>query len=306
MTDAREVVAAIDVGGTLIKSALVTREYEALVDFETPTPTGLGKSMGGVAAMIIGELGDRAKHVDLPVRIVGCGVVVPGIVDEAAQVARVAVNLGWRDLRIADVVRERTGLPTVLGHDVRAALVAEVQAGAARGVRNVVFIALGTGIAAAVMVDGRVLAADGWAGELGHVVVDPHGPSCACGGTGCLETISSASAVARAYASRTGSRLDARAVAGLVDSGDVVATEVWTAAVQALARGLVSAVALTGAELILLGGGLAQSGETLLGPLRTAVANQLTFHRPPRLERALLGDRAGCLGAAHLAWGHCG
>lgn len=298
-----KVVAAVDIGGTLIKSALVSREYEALVDLTIPTPMGIGDVIGDVVAMIIRELGDRANQIALPVEIVGCGVVVPGIVDEAGQVARVAVNLGWRELRVTDAVCAATGLDTVLGHDVRAALVAEVQAGAARGVRNVVFVALGTGIAAAVMVDGRILAADGWAGELGHVVVDPRGPTCACGGTGCLEAMSSASAVARAYAGRTGSRLDARAVAALVDSGDTVAREVWAAAVQALARGLVSTVALTGVELVLLGGGLAQSGETLLGPLRTAVAEQLTFHRPPRIERAVLGDRAGCLGAAHLAWG---
>ncbi len=298
-----KVVAAVDVGGTLIKSALVSREYETLVDLTTPTPMDIADSVGGVVAMIIRELGDRASALALPVEIVGCGVVVPGIVDEAAQVARVAVNLGWSELHVTEAVRASTGLETVLGHDVRAALIAEVQAGAARGVRNVVFVALGTGIAAAVMVDGRVLAADGWAGELGHVVVDPQGPTCACGGTGCLEAMSSASAVARAYAGRTGSRLDARAVAALVDGGDPVAVQVWTEAVQALARGVVSAVALTGVELVLIGGGLAQSGETLLRPLRTAVAEQLTFHRPPRIEGAVLGDRAGCLGAAHLAWG---
>jgi glucokinase len=303
MTDAREVVAAIDIGGTLIKSALVSREYEALVELTVPTPKNVGGSIGDVVAMIIGELGKRAGGLGIPAEIVGCGVVVPGIVDDAAQVARFAVNLGWRDLRIADAVREATGLGTALGHDVRAALIAETRAGAARGVGNMLFVALGTGIAAATMVDGRVLVADGWAGEFGHMVVDPQGPSCACGGIGCLEAISSASAVAREYASRTGARLDARAVARLVDSGDVVATEVWTTAVQALARGLVSAVAMTGVELILVGGGLAQSGETLFRPLRAAVAEQLTFHRPPRLERAMLGDRAGCLGAAHLAWG---
>ena len=152
------------------------------------------------------------------------------------------------------------------------------------------------------MVDGRVLAADGWAGELGHVVVDPQGPVCGCGARGCLEAMSSAAAVARAYAARTGSSLDARAVAGLVDTEDLVATEIWVAAVEALARGVVTAVAVSGAELVLVGGGLAESGATLMSPLRRAVADQLTFHRAPRIEPAALGGRAGCIGAACLAW----
>ncbi len=302
MTGSRQVVAAVDVGGTLIKSALVSREYEALVELRIPTPPDIGESIGAEVAMIIlswatGQAGRLSRWRSSAVEWS-----FPG------SSTRPPRWPGWRSTSAgatctsATRCAQTTGLVTVLGHDVRAALVAEVGAGAARGVHNVLFIALGTGIAAAVMVDGQILAADGWAGELGHVVVDPLGPTCACGGMGCLEAMSSASAVARTYARRTGSRLDARAVASLVEGGDPVATEVWTGAVQALARGLVSAVALTGVELILIGGGLAQSGETLLQPLRTAVAEQLTFHRPPRIERAVLGDRAGCLGAAHLAW----
>ena len=234
--------------------------------------------------------------------VIGCGVVVPGIVDEAAQVARQAVNLGWRDARVADAVAGRTGLVTVLGHDVRAALLAEARVGAARGAPDVLLIAIGTGIAGAAMIDGRVLDAGGWAGELGHVVVDPLGPECACGASGCLEAIASASAVARAYADRTGISADAQTVAGLVEAGDAEATQVWSDVVDALARGVVTAVALTGVELVLIGGGLAGSGETLLAPLRAAVADQLTFHRPPRIVAASLGERAGCIGAACLAW----
>jgi glucokinase len=157
-------------------------------------------------------------------------------------------------------------------------------------------------------VDGHVLLADGYAGELGHVVVDPTGPECGCGARGCLEAIASASAVERAYASTSptapggGGRASAEHVASLVEAGDVAAQAVWDVAIEALARAVTLAVTLTGVDLVLVGGGLAQSGETLLGPLRTAVRDRLTFQRMPRVERPLLGDRAGCLGAACLAW----
>lgn len=299
MNDHR-VVAALDIGGTLIKAALVTAHLETVAALTVSTPKDLAQSIGPSAARVIDDLRDQVTDRDL--EVVGCGVVVPGIVDDVAQLARYSVNLGWRDLRISDALEDSTGLATVLGHDLRAALQAETRVGAAQNARNVLLIALGTGIAGAMMVDGRVLAADGWAGELGHVVVDPQGPVCGCGARGCLEAMSSAAAVARAYAARTGSSLDARAVAGLVDTEDLVATEIWVAAVEALARGVVTAVAVSGAELVLVGGGLAESGATLMSPLRRAVADQLTFHRAPRIEPAALGGRAGCIGAACLAW----
>ena len=96
------------------------------------------------------------------------------------------MNHGWRDLPIRAQVTEAVRIPTVVGHDVRAGLVAEARLGAAVGARDALFLPLGTGIAAALMVDGHVLSGGGWAGELGHVSVDPDGPPCACGGTGCL------------------------------------------------------------------------------------------------------------------------
>jgi glucokinase len=173
----------------------------------------------------------------------------------------------------------------------------------------VLFVPVGTGIAGALMVDGRVLVADGYAGELGHVVVDPSGPLCGCGARGCLEAVASASAVERAYAARTGgpvkagSRVGADRVAALVREGDPVATAVWDEAVTALGRALAMAVTLTGVDLVLVGGGLAESGDLLLDPLRARVEEAMTFQRVPRLARPALGDRAGSLGAACLAWG---
>ncbi len=306
-----EVVAAVDVGGTRVKAALVDQHG---VEVESRTvPTVAGASREGV---LVGQLGDLVRDLCAtakePVELRACGVVVPGLVDGAAGVARWSANLGWRDLPVAEPLSEVLGLPVVLGHDVRAGLVAEVRWGAATGARNVLFLPVGTGIAGALMLDGRVVHADGWAGELGHVVVEPGGPRCGCGARGCLEAVASAAAVERAYAAQSApgatgrvvapERMGADQVAALVDAGDEVATQVWSVAVEALARAIAITVTLTGVERVLVGGGLGQSGETLLGPLRTSVASQLTFQRMPTIERARLGERAGCLGAAALAW----
>ena len=303
---APEAVAAVDVGGTRVKAALVDRDGLELVSTTAPTPADLGKPGALVQAVVdtLAALTLSASERGLPVRLGGCGVVVPGLVDDARGVALFAANLGWRDLDVVAPLESALGLPVALGHDVRAGLLAEARWGAARGAENAMFMPLGTGIAGALMVDGRVLHAGGYAGELGHVVVEPDGPVCGCGARGCLEAVASASAIERAYAVRLGlaARTSAEEIAALVAQGDPDATAVWSHAVGALARAVVMAVTLTGVDLVLVGGGLAQSGDLLLEPLRRDVAAALTFQRPPVLRRAALGDRAGCLGAACLAW----
>jgi glucokinase len=305
-----QVVAGVDVGGTRIKAALVDRQGAQLAVTTRPTPPGLDApgALTEAVAGVVEELRTQSPGFE----VAAGGVVVPGIVDQERRVGVYASNLGWRDLPIGEPVEERLGLPVAVGHDVRAGLLAEVTWGAARGSRHVLFLPLGTGIAGALMLDGHLILADGWGGELGHVVVAPDGPQCACGARGCLETLASASAVARGYAARlaehgaatsTAEPVDAERVAALVAEGDADAVAVWQRAVTALSRAIVMMTTATGVEHVLVGGGLAQSGDLLLGPLRAEVERSLTFQRVPRIEAATLGDRAGSLGAACLAWG---
>ena len=305
-----EAVAAVDVGGTRVKAALVDRSGRELVSATTPTPPGLGAA--GALVEVVSAAVDALLHngaeQGLTVLLGACGVVVPGLVDDARGMALFSANLGWRELQVVHPLESALGVPVALGHDVRAGLLAEARWGAARGAENVMFVPLGTGVAGALMVDGRVLHAGGYAGELGHVIVEPGGPVCGCGARGCLEAVSSAAAIERSYAARLasaggpGDRVGADRIATLVAGGDELATAVWDHAVAALGRAVVMAVSLTGVDLVLLGGGLAQSGDLLLDPLRREVAGALTFQRPPTLARAALGERAGCLGAACLAW----
>jgi glucokinase len=303
---AYEAVAAVDVGGTRTKAALVDRLGGELVSATVPTPRDLGTpgALVDAVATTVETLLQAGAEQGLSLCLGGCGVVVPGLVDDARGVAVFSANLGWRDLEVVAPLETVLGVPVALGHDVRAGLLAEVRWGAARGAENAMFVPLGTGIAGALMVDGKVLHGGGYAGELGHVQVDPAGPECGCGARGCLEAVSSAAAIERAYAQRGGldEPVGADAIAALVAEGDPTASGVWGHAVSALSRALVMAVTLTGVELVLVGGGLSQSGDLLLDPLRREVAAALTFQRPLTLSRAALGDRAGCLGAACLAW----
>ncbi|WP_035804940.1 ROK family protein [Kitasatospora mediocidica] len=299
---AGECVIALDVGGTGMKGALLDRDLKPLLTLRRPTPRAAGPDavLAEIAATL-GELADRATALGLTIR--QAGVVVPGIVDEESARARYSANIGWRDLPLAEILAERTALPVTLGHDVRAGGYAESVLGAARGARDVLFVAIGTGIAAAVISDGRPVRAGGYAGELGHLVVEPGGAPCGCGNRGCLETVASASAVAAAYTARTGRAVEgADQVAALVEYGDPDARAVWQRAVDALAAALAVAGTLLAPELIVLGGGLAEADDLLLEPVRAALASQLTFQRRPRVVRAVLGDEAGCLGAGLYAW----
>ncbi|MFE1054895.1 ROK family protein [Streptomyces rochei] len=233
------------------------------------------------------------------------GVAVPGIVDEEHGTAVYAANLGWRDVPLRALLGERLGsVPVALGHDVRTGGLAEGRIGAGKGADRFLFVPLGTGIAGAIGIDGRVESgAHGFAGEIGHVVVRPGGLPCPCGQRGCLERFASASAVSQAWAEACGDpEADAADCAKAVDSGDPRALAVWQDAVDALADGLVTALTLLDPRVLIIGGGLAEAGETLFSPLRDAVRRRVTFQKLPRIVPAALGDTAGCLGAGLLAW----
>lgn len=243
------------------------------------------------------------RHFGEPASAVG--VAVPGIVDADRGIAAYSANLGWRDVPLRDLISERLdGIPVALGHDVRTGGLAEGRIGAGQGADRFLFVPLGTGIAGAIGIDGRVEAgAHGFAGEIGHIVVRPGGTPCPCGQRGCLERFASAAAVSEAWAEASGDpEADAADCAKAVEAGDPRALAVWQEAVDALADGLVTALTLLDPRTLIIGGGLAEAGETLFTPLRAAVERRVTFQKLPSIVPAALGDTAGCLGAGLLAW----
>ncbi|WP_329457236.1 ROK family protein [Streptomyces sp. NBC_01497] len=298
-------VIALDVGGTGMKAALVGADGVLL--HETRRPTGRERGPEAVVETIVGfaaelyaygveRFGEGAR---------AAGVAVPGVIDTERGIAVYAANLGWHDVPLRDLIGERLGgIPVALGHDVRTGGLAEGRLGAGRGSDRFLFMPIGTGIAGAIGIDGAIEAgAHGVAGEIGHVVVRPGGAECSCGQRGCLEMYGSARAVTRAWAEASGDpEADAADCAKAVASGDPAAVEVWRDAVDALSAGLVTALTLLDPRTLIIGGGLAEAGDTLFEPLRAAVAAKVTFQKLPTIVPAALGDTAGCLGAGLLAW----
>ncbi|MFE1749487.1 ROK family protein [Streptomyces anandii] len=299
-----EHVIALDVGGTGMKAALVAADGTLL--HQARRATGRERGPDAVVEGILGFAAELAAHgADrFGTPAVAAGVAVPGIVDEQRGVAAYAANLGWRDVPLRDLLGERLGVPVALGHDVRTGGLAEGRIGAGRGADRFFFVPLGTGIAGAIGIDGRVEAgAHGFAGEIGHIVVRPGGTPCPCGQRGCLERFASAAAVSQAWAAACGDPdADAADCAKAVESGDARAARVWQEAVDALADGLVTALTLLDPRTLIIGGGLAEAGETLFAPLREAIRRRVTFQKLPAVVPAALGDTAGCLGAGLLAW----
>ncbi|MFP3991645.1 ROK family protein [Streptomyces sp. E11-3] len=298
-------VIALDVGGTGMKAALIGADGSAL--HEARRATGRERGADAVVASIL-EFADELraygeKHFGEPA--VAVGAAVPGIVDAERGVAVYAANLGWRDLPLRELLSHRLGgVPVALGHDVRTGGLAEGRIGAGRGADRFLFVPLGTGIAGAIGIDGVIEpGAHGCAGEIGHIVVRPGGALCGCGQRGCLERLASASAVTRAWAEASGDPdADAADCARAVAAGEAKAVAVWQEAVDALADGLVTALTLLDPRTLIIGGGLAEAGETLFTPLRAAVEERVTFQKLPDIVPAALGDTAGCLGAGLLAW----
>ncbi|KAB1147309.1 ROK family protein [Streptomyces luteolifulvus] len=298
-------VIALDVGGTGMKAALAGPHGELL--HQARRATGRERGPDAVVEAVLGFAAELsaygAEH--FGEHAAAAGVAVPGIVDAERGIAAYSANLGWRDVPLRDLLAERLGgVPVALGHDVRTGGLAEGRIGAGQGADRFLFVPLGTGIAGAIGIGGRVEAgAHGFAGEIGHVVVRPGGTPCPCGQRGCLERYASAAAVSQAWAEAGGGPgADAADCAKAVECGDPHAVRVWQDAVDALADGLVTALTLLDPGTLIIGGGLAEAGETLFTPLRDAVRRRVTFQKLPSIVPAALGDRAGCLGAGLMAW----
>jgi len=288
-------VVAVDVGGTAIKAARVSPDGRTLATLDRPTPVRDG------AEAVVAALRAVVRELAGP-GVAALGVVVPGVVDVAAGVARYAANLGWQDVPLAELLGADVAAPVAVEHDVRAAGLAERTFGLARDVADSLVVVIGTGIASVVVTGGApVRGVRDLAGEIGHVPVHPDGEVCACGQRGCAETYASAAAIARRYAGRVGRPATAAEIVALC-ADDPDAAEVWTDATEALGLALASATMLLDPALVVLSGGLAAAGEALRDPVREALASRLAWRAAPPVEVSRLAGRAGQYGAALLAW----
>jgi glucokinase len=301
MPPAAEHVVAIDVGGTSLKGAVVNGDGHSH-HFER-RPTCASDGPDAVVAAVLSLATDLARGVP---EILAVGLALPGIVDDEAGTVVNAANLRWRDVPIGALTRDRLGVAVAVMHDVRAAAVAEGLLGAARGARDYLLITLGTGVGAAIVIRGQpYTGANGFGGELGHVAVEPRGPLCGCGRSGCLEAFASAGHIALRYRAMAGEHAEgcsAREVAERAAAGDAIAAAVWRDALDALALAVANYATLMDPELVVIGGGMAAAGDDLFDSLRHRLEAHMRFGKPPAVVAAQLGEDAGRYGAAIGAW----
>ncbi|MFI2370844.1 ROK family protein [Streptomyces sp. NPDC018833] len=284
-------VVAVDLGGTTIKAARYDADGIAEETLRVPTPSSKGPD-----AVVAAVVQAARALVRPPVRAVG--LCAPGLIDTVGGVVRFASNLGLRDTPLAEAVAEAVRLPVTLEHDVRAACLAERQFGLGAGVSDLLVVVLGTGLAAGIVSDGRLLrGATCIAGEFGHIPVHADGELCTCGQRGCVEAYAAAGALVRRYR-RTGSTADTAAdITARLDS-DPAADRVWAEATDALGRALVTSTVLLDHQRIVLAGGMAAAGPRLTDPVRRSLQRGLAWRTAPAVEISPLGADAGLLGAA--------
>ncbi|PLR89496.1 ROK family glucokinase [Bacillus sp. T33-2] len=310
----------VDLGGTTTKLALISYYGEILHKWEIPTDVSDGGKniTTNIAKTIdrkLDELGHDKKEV------LGIGMGAPGPVNLATGIIYEAVNLGWVDeYPLKDLLEVETSLPAVIDNDANCAALGEMWKGAGDGAKDLVCVTLGTGVGGGVIANGTVVhGISGAAGEIGHITsITEGGAPCNCGKTGCLETIASATGIVRLAQEE----LDKSAQQGVlaeihVKNGQVSAKDVFDAArnqdpsalkvidTVALHLGLVLAnIANTlNPEKIVLGGGVSQAGEILLGRVGEHF-NKFAFPRVAKsteIAIATLGNDAGVIGAAWLA-----
>ena len=298
-----EPVLAIDIGGTKLAAALVSPEGSVLRVERTPTDQTLsGEELFEVLVALAADVarGERVGGIGI-----GCG----GPMRWPEGVITPLPTPAWQEFPLRARLAERwPGVPVRLHNDAVAVAIAEHWLGAGRGHDHMVGMVVSTGVGGGLVLDGRLVdGRTGNAGHIGHVVVEPDGPACLCGGRGCLEAVAKGPAVV-AWALERGWRADGdgprtgRELAADAAAGEPTATAALARAGHALGLGIAGATALLDVDLVALGGGLSQSGPALWEPLQESFARhaRLGFLRDARVVPAALGQEAGLVGAAAL------
>ncbi|HUF54493.1 MAG TPA: ROK family protein [Dehalococcoidia bacterium] len=304
---------AIDLGGTNVRAIVADLDGNIRGDDKRRSRAGEGPEV--TIGTLLDSLAHACSDADVaPSTLAGLGIATPGWVDSEKGVVPAAPQLiGWRDVPIVRMLEERLGIPVRLENDANAAALGENTYGAGRGTKHMVYITVSTGIGAGIIAEGRLYGgARGSAGELGHTIVDPDGPPCGCGNRGCLESLSSGTAIARSAAEaatdgrspalaevkqREG-RISARLVAEAARAGDGTAIRIYEEAGHYLGIALANVVNLLSPEAIVLGGGVMLSKNLFLDTAERTM-REMALEEPlkyVRLVAAELGDHAGSLG----------
>ncbi|TVX78559.1 ROK family glucokinase [Peribacillus simplex] len=307
-----------DIGGTTIKMAFINQNGEIIYKWEIPTNINekgknIPKEMAKSIDQTLSELGQEKQ------KLIGIGVGAPGPVNLGNGSIDVAVNLGWNNFPLKDLLEMGTSLPVIVDNDANAAAIGEMWKGAGQGSKDLLCITLGTGVGGGIISNGQIVhGINGAGGEIGHITsLVEDGAPCNCGKTGCIETIASATGIVRLAIeelsfTETPSRLrdfynehqilSSELVFEVANEGDELANRVIGKVTLYLGLALAHLANGLNPEKIIIGGGVSKAGDALLVPLK----EQLTRFAFPRvlqgveLANATLGNDAGIMGGAWL------
>jgi glucokinase len=310
-------ILAVDLGGTQIRAALCDPSGQILKRAARAT-----KAQDGLDAVLarINQTIEEAAQGTPEESISGIGIGAPGPLDPTTGTLLAAPNLpGWINVPLRNLVSARFGKPTFLGNDANVAGLAEATYGAARGISDVVYLTISTGIGSGIIVNGRLLLGSrGLAGEAGHTIIDPNGPKCGCGNNGCVESFAAGPAITRDVIGRLKagktskltklsggdlSKVDARMINEAAQAGDKLAVNAFRRAGSYLGLGIVNLLHLFNPRMVVLGGSVTKAGPLLFDPMWEMIRARAM---PPYLEGlaivpAALSDDVGLLGALALA-----
>lgn len=308
-------ILGIDIGGTKLAAGVVTAEGEQLSQDRVPTLASEGPDR------VIDRLIDLCRHVVLLSGVpwsqieaagVGCG----GPLDPHTGVIKEPPNLpGWIDVPLVQRLHDALGVPVFLDNDANAAALGEHHFGAGRGVANMVYLTISTGVGGGIIIDNRLYqGVNGNAGEIGHMSVDYKGRPCNCGSRGCLEAYASGTNIAaRAREAVLAGRpsvlagnpekITGETVFEAILQGDEVALQVWDETLEILGAGIASVINIFNPSLVVLGGGITNFGDLLFQPLRRIALSRAMgpLAQVVEIVPAQLGGQVGVLGAAAVA-----
>jgi len=291
---------ALDFGGTKLAAGLVDCATGHVIDrCQQPTPPGDAHASLSVMFGLAREILTASSSASIN----GVGISFGGPLNaDRRAVARSMHVPGWEGLALPAMVSQTLRLPCVMDNDANLAAFGEWRYGSGRGTQHLIYIQISTGIGAGLVLDGRLYRGTGYAGEFGHLTVDPDGPVCACGKRGCVESFAAGWAIARDGRTAFGhGAVDARLVCQAARDGDPQAVAIVQRAFTALGIGIANAINLISPELIVIGGGVARSGDVMLPIVEQALdAHVLPVMTRPRLALASLGDDATLAGCAAL------
>lgn len=287
-------VIGIDLGGTAIKFGTFTPDGTCSQTLTIPTP------QPATPEAVLNTITAIVKQLQEANKCMAIGLGIPGPADARGRIARVAINLkGWQDVPLAEWLERATGLPTTLANDANCAGLGEAWLGAGRKFRDSILLTLGTGVGGAIILDSKLFTGhQGAAGELGLISLNPDGPLCNSGNNGSLEQYASVQAIRRV----TGK--EPAEMAQLAAQGNPEALAFWQEYGRLLGIGLTTLIYIFTPEAIILGGGISGAAEFFLPSTLAEIQRRVLPSSRSGLEVLIaeLGNQAGIVGAAKLAW----